>query len=222
MLSIIASRRSFGIVEAITCLRSTSLGNFSRNDKTAGMLSGSIVTHCPWAIKFLSPYKSSQWPRVSSKSASCWCLRWYLPSSRSRFILYFASKLEVMIRPSSTLTRSNVQMTSCMIISRLDQVMIARPTSNSISGETPCWYVWSARRGVIGGFLAMVLFPPPTLCACRHRFLRGHVNYVNRPNTWRHRPSLQREERHNHCEARARDGLGRQGCSPSWHKAYTA
>ena len=23
-------------------------------------------------------------------------------------------------------------------------------------------------------------------------------------------------------QARARDGLGRQGCSPSWHKAYTA
>src|SRR5260221_13780993 len=48
----------------------------------------------------------------------------------------------------------------------------------------------------------------------------GHVNRANRPNTWRHRPSLQREERQNHCavvlvlhQARARDGLGRQGCS---------
>ena len=63
----------------------------------------------------------------------------------------------------------------------------------------------------------MVLFLPPTLCECCHCFLSGHVNRANRPNTWRHRPSLQREERHNDWavvlvlhQARARDGLGRK------------
>ena len=154
--SVMLRIKSGGITVVTTSLLFASFGNLPRNDWTAGTFSGRIVTHNPCIIRLRNSTRSFIFLRMSESIARWSLARCRSPSARSKFNLYLVSRLEVMIRPSSTGTRKNAQITSLIECSSLAHATTAFPISNSWVFAHPADWGGDCGGGVFDGELARI------------------------------------------------------------------